>query len=184
MEDQTFEDEGELEETDTNEELESETNDTDTLDEDGKPKNSDFLAKAKEITGREFKDEDDFKKHYKNLSSFVGKKIEPKEPKEQKQVKTSSGKMEELEFKVEHPELKDNFDVIEMVSKAKGISYNEAISDTMVKELLDVRQGKKGESVIHSNNKISSDKTSSTKLKQNAQSVEGAAAFIESMMEE
>ena len=79
MEDQTFEDEGELEETDTNYELESETNDTDTLDEDGEPKNSDFLAKAKEITGREFKDEDDFKKHYKNLSSFVGKKIEPKE---------------------------------------------------------------------------------------------------------
>jgi len=37
------------------------------------------LSQLNEITGREFKGLDDFKKHYKNLSSLVGKKDEAKD---------------------------------------------------------------------------------------------------------
>lgn len=176
MEDnQTFEEEGLLDETDTNYELEGETNETDTSDEDGENQNSDFLSKAKEITGREFKDEEDFKKHYKNLSSFVGKKVEAKTV---KPVKAENDRVAELEFKVDHPELKEHFDVIKMVARERGKSYSEVVSDPLVKELLDVRQSKKGESVIHSNNKISSS-NSNSKLKANVHTEEGLAAYLQ-----
>lgn len=182
MEDnQTFEEEGLLDETDTNYELEGETNETDTSDEDGENQNSDFLSKAKEITGREFKDEEDFKKHYKNLSSFVGKKVEAKVV---KPVKAENDRVAELEFKVDHPELKEHFDVIKMVARERGKSYSEVVSDPLVKELLEVRQSKKGESVIHSNNKISSSNPNLTKLKQNANTEEGLAAYLMALNEE
>jgi len=180
MEDQTFEDEGYVEETDTDF-SEGETTDTDTSDEDGTTTdsdNSDVLSKLKEITGREFKDEDDFKKHYKNLSSFVGKKVEPK-------VKPiATDRVAELEFKVDHPEYKDHFDIIKMVAREKGVNYNDAISDPIVKELIEVRQSKKGESVIHSNNKISSNSSSLAKLKQNVRSEEGLVEYLKATLEE
>lgn len=176
--DQTFEEEGVLEGADADEA--SYSDDTDTLDEDGEATNSDFLAKAKEITGREFKDEEDFKKHYKNLSSFVGKKVAPKEA--PKAVATD--RVAELEFKVDHPELKEHFDVIKMVARERGKSYSEVVEDPMVKELLDYRQSKKGESVIHSNNKISSSNPTITKLKQNVSSEEGLTAYLMALNEE
>lgn len=179
MEEPTLEEEGIIEGADADEA--SYDNETDTLDEEVSNKNSesDFLTKAKEITGRDFKDEEDFKKHYKNLSSFVGKKVTQKvEP------KGSSDRVAELEFKVDHPEYKEHFDIIKMVSKEKGLSYNDAISDPMVKELVEVRQSKKGESVIHSNNKISSSNPNLTKLKQNVSSEEGLKAYLMALNEE
>jgi len=185
MEDQTFEEEGTVEGADVDFNDDTSTNDeSDTSSEDGEPNNSDdFLSKAKEITGREFKDEEDFKKHYKNLSSFVGKKVAQKEvPKETKVA--PSDRVSELEFKVDHPELKEHFDVIKMVAKEKGISYNDAVSDAMVKEIVEVRQSKKGESVIHSNNKISSSSPDIAKLKQNVNTTEGLAAYLKAQAEE
>ena len=179
MDDQTIEDEGILEGADVDETSFNE--DTDTSDDDGSNKDSesDFLQKAKEITGRDFKDEEDFKKHYKNLSSFVGKKVTPKvEP------KGSSDRVAELEFKVDHPEYKEHFDIIKMVSKEKGLSYNDAISDPMVKEILEVRQSKKGESVIHSNNKISSSSASINKLKANVNTEEGLTEYLKATLED
>lgn len=177
--DQTFEEEGVLDETDTNDELEGYADDTDTLDEDGNDQNSDFLSKAKEITGREFKDEEDFKKHYKNLSSYVGKKVAPKEA-----PKVANDRVAELEFKVDHPELKDHFDVIKMVARERGKSYSEVVEDPMVKELLDYRQSKKGESVIHSNKKISSNSSSIAKLKANVGSEDGLVEYLKATLEE
>ena len=179
MEDQTLYEDGELEGADVDET--SDFDDTYTSDEDGETSNStpDLLSELKKITGREFKDEADFEKHYKNLSSFVGKKVTPKaEP------KGSSDRVAELEFKVDHPEYKDHFDVIKMVSKDRGISYNDAISDPMVKEILEVRQSKKGESVIHSNNKISSSNSSTAKLKANVNTEEGLAAYLQATLED
>jgi len=184
MEDQTFEEEGTVEGADVDFNDDTSTNDeSDTSSEDGESNSDDFLSKAKEITGREFKDEEDFKKHYKNLSSFVGKKVAQKEvPKETKV--DSSDRVSELEFKVDHPELKEHFDVIKMVAKEKGISYNDAVSDAMVKEIVEVRQSKKGESVIHSNNKISSSSPDIAKLKQNVNTTEGLAAYLKAQAEE
>ena len=191
MENQTLDGEGTLEGADIEDDSISTTDDADTLEQDGESNSDDFLSKAKEITGREFKDEEDFKKHYKNLSSFVGKKVAQKEvpketPKETKvdSKEAPSDRVSELEFKVDHPELKEHFDVIKMVSKEKGISYNDAVSDATVKEIVELRQSKKGESVIHSNNKISSSSPDIAKLKQNVNTTEGLAAYLKAQAEE
>lgn len=40
---------------------------------------SELVSKLEEVSGRKFKDFDDFSSHYKNLSSFVGKKTESEE---------------------------------------------------------------------------------------------------------
>ena len=183
MEDnQTLLEEGELEGADVDElDSTSYSDDADTSDEDGENQNSDFLSKAKEITGREFKDEEDFKKHYKNLSSFVGKKVEAKVV---KPAKAENDRVAELEFKVDHPELKEHFDVIKMVARERGKSYSEVVDDPLVKELLEVRQSKKGESVIHSNNKISSSNSSLSKLKSNVNTEDGLAAYLMATQEE
>lgn len=175
---QTFNDEEEV--LDADSEQESDEDELNSSDENGEATNSDFLAKAKEITGREFKDEEDFKKHYKNLSSYVGKKVAPKEA--PKAVATD--RVAELEFKVDHPEYKEHFDVIKMVARERGKSYEEVLSDPIVKELLEVRQSKKGESIIHSNNKISSSNPTITKLKQNVSSEEGLTAYLMALNEE
>jgi hypothetical protein len=178
MEDeQTLVEEGVIEGADADEA--SYDDNADTSDEDVSTGNStpDLLSELKKITGRDFKDEEDFSKHYKNLSSFVGKKTAPA-------PKVSTDRVAELEFKVDHPEYKDHFDVIKMVSKEKGISYNDAISDTLVKELIEVRQSKKGESVIHSNNKISSSNSSIAKLKANVNTEEGLTRFLQATLEE
>ena len=183
MENQTLDGEGTLEGADIEDDSISTTDDADTLEQDGESNSDDFLSKAKEITGREFKDEEDFKKHYKNLSSFVGKKVAQKEvPKETKVA--PSDRVSELEFKVDHPELKEHLDVIKMVAKEKGISYNDAVSDATVKEIVELRQSKKGESVIHSNNKISSSSPDIAKLKQNVNTTEGLAAYLKAQAEE
>ena len=177
MEEQTFEDEDEILDADS-EQFSEESNEDefDSSSEDVET-NSDFLAKAKEITGRDFKDEEDFKKHYKNLSSFVGKKTAPT-------PKVNNDRVAELEFKVDHPELKDNFDVIKMVARERGKSYNDVVDDPLVKELVEVRQNRKGESIIHSNNKISSSNSNSAKLKANVHTEEGLAAYLQATLGE
>lgn len=174
MEDQTFNDESFEDMSDTSQE-EGYTEETDSDGEDGS--NIDpVVSKLKEITGREFKDVDDFTKHYKNLSSYVGKKVEPKEVKQKATPKDEI--IQDLAFKVDHPEYKDHFDIIKMVSKNKGVSYSDAISDPMVKEIIEVRTGKKGESILHSNNKISSSSSSIAKLKANVHTEEGLAEYL------
>lgn len=180
MDDQTFEDESFEEVSDTSNE-EGYAEETDSDGEDGS--NIDpVIAKLKEITGREFKDVDDFSKHYKNLSSFVGKKVEPKVAKETKTNKDEL--IEELAFKVDNPELKDNFDIVKMVAKHKGISYSDAVSDPMVKEIVETRQGKKGESIIHSNNKISPSNSTVNKLKANVNTEDGLVSFLQATLEQ
>lgn len=183
METQTFEDEGVLEGADAEEQDfdASYEDDTDTSEEDVDPNSSDtpdVISKLKEITGREFKDEEDFKKHYKNLSSFVGKKVEAKAK------PINDERVNELEFKVDYPEYKNHFDIIKMVAKERGVSYSDAISDPLVKELVEVRQSRKGESIIHSNNKISSDKPAIAKLRQNVNTEDGLTEYLKATMED
>jgi len=48
----------------------------------------------------------------------------------------------------------------------------------MVKEIIEVRTGKKGESILHSNNKISSSSSSLAKLKANVHTEEGLAEYL------
>lgn len=175
---QTFEDEEEILDADSEQFSEESSEDEfDSFSEDVNDQSSDFLAKAKEITGREFKDEEDFKKHYKNLSSFVGKKTAPT-------PKVNNDRVAELEFKVDHPEYKEHFDVIKMVARERGKSYNDVVDDPMVKEIVEVRQSRKGESVIHSNNKISSNSSSIAKLRANVNTEDGLAEYLKATLGE
>jgi predicted nuclease with TOPRIM domain len=77
-------------------------------------------------------------------------KEEEKKPEPIRQEADS--KYELLEFKVEHPELKDHLDLVQTVAKGKGITLSEAAKDPLVAKILEAN----GErvSVINSNSKV------------------------------
>lgn len=168
------------------------------------------LAKLGEIAGREFKSVDDYKKHYENLASFVGKKDESGEklkgilakaepfasklgvPAEdflnftlenpnateddirehfnkekstiaEKEVSEDKKRIAKLEFLNDHPEAKDDFKLIDTLSKGLGISYSEVLETPEYKKVATADREKKGTSVINSNNRVAT--TSDTDLK-------------------
>lgn len=110
------------------------------------------LGYIKKVTGREFKSVEDFEKHYKELSSFVGKN--PKELKDKadsfdrimteanaavksaengektnlqdSEVSQLKAKVQEMEFLGKHPEAKNSLELIASVAKGKGVSLEEA----------------------------------------------------------
>ena len=82
---------------------------------------SDFTLKLEEISGRTFKDDADAEKHYKNLSSFVGKKevkvaAKPPKPAELEELFNKVSGLEqavtERDFVYEKPESKDHLDLV------------------------------------------------------------------------
>lgn len=88
-----------------------------------------LLSTLKEVAGREFDSLEDFKKHYSNLKSYVGKKVEP----EQKTSPTDSTLTEilknqqKIEFFMETPDAKEHFnDFVKPLAEGSGISYQEA----------------------------------------------------------
>jgi hypothetical protein len=112
------------------------------------------MEKIEKVTGRKFKDLGDFEKHYKELSSFVGKN--PKELKEkaesfdkimadanhaikeskegksdlnENEVSQLKKKVEEMEFIRDYPESKTHLDIISSFAKGKNISLKEAYED-------------------------------------------------------
>jgi hypothetical protein len=182
-------------------EEELQTTDTDANAGEGDVVEALDIAKLNEITGREFKDVDDFKKHYSNLSSFVGKKDESGEKlksiltkaepyakkyglepdkfleyylenptateddikghfnqeetiKATKMNNDTNAKLSKLEFLTEHPEAKKDFDLIDTLSKGKGVTLEEAYNSTEYKKLSNATKESKGTSVINSNNRV------------------------------
>lgn len=94
---------------------------------------SDFQKKLEEVSGRTFKNEDDAIKHYKNLVSFVGKKIEPKvEPKAKPDDELRSEVAEikewrqQREFMDTTPEAKEHMALVKAMSLQEGVPYGEA----------------------------------------------------------
>ena len=119
------------------------------------------LEEINSMTGREFKSKDEFEKHYKNLSSFVGKKTEDK-PKPAKEELTDlmakvSGleqTVKERDFIYEKPEAKDHLDLIRSVAKAEGLSLSDAWEKT--KDYVGaVEASKKEKTVVESKNRLS-----------------------------
>jgi hypothetical protein len=118
------------------------------------------LEEINQMAGREFKSKEDFEKHYKNLSSFVGKKTEDK-PKPVKEDLTElmakvSGleqTVTERDFIYEKPEAKDHLDLVRSVAKANGLSLPDAWEKT--KDYVGaVEASKKEKTVVESKNRL------------------------------
>lgn len=146
------------------------------------------INKLSEITGRKFKDEDDFQRHYKELSSFVGEN--PKELKEKarlydeqinssktklKEIQKSGSsneeitklknKIEEMELLKDYPDASKILDTIRAVAKSKETDLKSAFESDLqelLKSKLDVerRQEEERNSSVESKNRISSTKSS------------------------
>lgn len=108
-----------------------------------------FKETLEEVSGRAFKDEEDAIKHYKNLVSFVGKKEEKTEEKpEVKEVKQPvtdndalraiQERLDKQDFLAAHPDVADQFELIQTLAKGKGVSYEEALAD--VQPLIDAKK--------------------------------------------
>ena len=154
------------------------------------------IEKLSEITGREFKDEEDFKKHYKELSSFVGKNPKELEEKaklydtlkeskkeletaEQKgasseEVSALKEKIEEMELLQDNPDTEKILGTIKSVAKAEGVSLKEAY-DSKLKDLFqskldaEKREQEERNSSVESKSRISSSKA--TKISSLAEQV-------------
>jgi hypothetical protein len=121
---------------------------------------TDFTLKLEELSGRTFKDDADAEKHYKNLSSFVGKK-ETKAPTPAKaelselmeKVSGLEQTVTERDFVYEKPEAKDHLDLVRSVAKADGVSLAEAWEKT--KDYVGaVEASKKEKTVVESKNRL------------------------------
>lgn len=188
---------------------ELQTTETDSSEGQGDVSSAGFdLPTLNQITGREFKDVEDFKKHYENLSSFVGKKDEAgdklksilskAEPYASKyglpadeflsyyldnptateddikghfqqrmtpkndEVQT---KVSKLEFLVEHPEAKGDYEFISTIARGKGISLEEALVSPEYKRVAGASREPKGTSVINSNTKVTISASEQAKAK-------------------
>jgi hypothetical protein len=95
------------------------------------------LEEIQKISGREFTSKDDFFKHYTNLKSFVGKKVEPEEEKAEQKPKQADNElvseiaaiktaMMERDFVSDNPEAKESLSKIRAIAKDKGLSYYDA----------------------------------------------------------
>jgi hypothetical protein len=143
------------------------------------------LEKLSEITGREFKDEEDFKKHYKELSSFVGKNPKEleekaklydtlKESKQKLETAETGGasneelsalreKIEEMELLQDNPDTAKILGTIKSVAKAEGVSlkeaYNSKLKDLFQSKLdAERREQEERNSSVESKSRISSSK--------------------------
>lgn len=122
-----------------------------------------FLTKVSAISGREFKTIEEYEKHYKNLASFVGKKIEPEkeaqlkapDKKETEGITQILANQKKIEFFMEVPEAKKHFDeFVKPLADGSGLTYAEAWE--RVRPLIQVseEQEKEKEIGVNSKNRI------------------------------
>lgn len=112
-----------------------------------------FKAELEKISGRTFKDAEDARKHYKNLTSFVGKKAEPEAKKSvdplsasMDRIQALEARLEEKEFLAENPQAKEHLKIVRAVAKDKGVTLAEAFND--VKDVIDSASAYKKEREI------------------------------------
>lgn len=137
----------------------------------GAPKNVDatkeFLTKEQlqRITGRQDIDTiEAFEKHYKNLSSYVGKKVEPAvekktQPAPRKSEDTALTEILEtqkrIEFFMENPDAKKHFsEYVKPMADGSGISYVDAWEKVKPLVLSSEEQEKEREIGVNSKNRI------------------------------
>jgi hypothetical protein len=154
----------------------------------GKTQEELSLEELSKLTGREFKDKEDFQKHYKELSSFVGKnprELEEKaraydqriaETKQTLSTAKSDGasndeirslrlKIEEMELLKDNPEASKILPTIKSLADSRGVSLKEAfegdLKDMFLSKLEAEKQKQEEQNVsIESKSRISSSKAS------------------------
>lgn len=102
-----------------------------------------FKAEMERISGRSFKSAEDARKHYKNLTSFVGKKAEPEKKDatsdpvaaSMERIQAIEARLEEKELLSENPDAKEHLKIIRAVAKDKGVSLMEAFDE--VKDVIE-----------------------------------------------
>lgn len=156
------------------------------------PKDLD-LDKLKDITGREFKDEEDFTKHYKNLSSYVGKKVDAEEKVEEEskdepdladKIASLENRYVEKEFLDDNPDAKSHIDLVKAVSEKEDIPLGKAW-DTKVKDLAEAKKAREEESEIGVKSKNRLSPTESKRVNSLAKKVaEGDVEAEESYVKE
>lgn len=114
------------------------------------------LKELGESAGREFTNKEDFVKHYKNQSSFVGdsavQKLREKaqqfdalEAKKSEKTRAKEGqselydRMDKNEFLLKNPDAKNVVDDIHAISKARGISMDEAYQNSALKGVVETQ---------------------------------------------
>lgn len=96
-----------------------------------------FLQKVSEISGRTFGSIEDYQKHYKELSSYVGKKVEVEKKDSEEDIPVSNDaingikelneRFTKMEFFTKNPEAEKHFDeFVKPLADGKGLSYQEA----------------------------------------------------------
>lgn len=136
------------------EESPEETPEKEAGEKDVQPAEDDFLTKVEKITGRKFKDEEDLKKHYKNLVFYVGKKKEEVTPKaetstpvQNDELREVSEKLKKIEFLGDIPEAKAHFEkYVKPLADGQGVSYAEAWES--IKPLVDAGEAQDKEKNI------------------------------------
>lgn len=119
-----------------------------------------FLTKVSSIAGREFKSVEEYEKHYKNLSSFVGKKVEPvvkteQAPKKSDAMEQILKNQEKIEFFMEKPEAKTYFtEFVKPLADGSGISLQEAWDKVQPLIQSRIEQEKEKETGVNSKNRI------------------------------
>jgi len=121
-----------------------------------------FLTKVSEIAGRKFETIEDYEKHYKNLSSFVGKKVEPavsaRKPaprKSEDMSRETTEKLDKIEFLMESPEAKAHFEeYIKPLAEGSGVSLAQAWEKVKPLVLSREEQEKEREIGVSSRNRV------------------------------
>lgn len=104
------------------------------------------LSLLSEKAGREFKNSEDFLKHYENLKSFAGK-VNQDTPKNQdspgqgdsailEKMLSLEKKVSERDFLLDNPKAKDHLNLLRKVAQADGVGLEEAWKDEQVQELV------------------------------------------------
>lgn len=143
------------------------------------------LEKLKEITGRDFKDEEDFQKHYKNLNSYVGKKVQSEKasPKVDPDLVDKLAEIDELkdyvmerDFLDDNPDAKDSLDLVKAYAKDKDISLAEAWEKGGIDKLVEANKARENELEIGVKSKNRLNSSEVKKIGNLAKKVEGGQA--------
>jgi len=149
------------------------------------------LEKLKEITGRDFKDEEDFTKHYKNLNSYVGKKVKStKTPKNDPDLVTKLAEIDELkdyvmqkDFLTDNPDAKDSLDLVKAYAKDKDLSLAEAWEKGGISKLVEANKAREDELEIGVKSKNRLNSSEVKKIGKLAEKVESGTASDEERLD-
>lgn len=86
--------------------------------------------------------------------SALNEEVGDTSPTVEDEVKTLKQKIAERDFIDEHPEVKDNLDLVRSVATSKGISLEEATQDPAIKRVLELQSKASQPSVVESTNKL------------------------------